>query len=70
MLAFRKRVLTLSVVIGVLAAAYVLGVVFSPASIRRREVEAPLVPRFDAQGVAKIRLTTGQGNVTLEKKGE
>jgi hypothetical protein len=70
MLAFRKRLLTLSVAIGVLAAAYVLGVVFSPANVRRREVEAPLVPRFEAQGIAKIRLTTGQGKITLEKKGE
>jgi hypothetical protein len=70
MLAFRKKLLTLSGVIAVLAVAYVLGLIFSPASVRRREVETPLVPHFETAGVAQVRLTTADGSISLKKQGQ
>ena len=66
---FQKRVLTLSVIIAVLAAAYVLGLVFSPASVRRRELETSLVPRFNAEVVTSIRLGDADGTLTLQRRG-
>lgn len=67
---FRKRVISLSVVIAVLAAAYVLGLVFSPASVRKRELETPLVEHLRAEEVAEIRLSTPDGSITLERRGD
>ncbi|MBA7585721.1 hypothetical protein ES708_27709 [subsurface metagenome] len=43
-LSFRRKVLILGAIIAVLAAAYVLGLVFSPARMGRREAETPLLP--------------------------
>ena len=57
-------------VIGVLVAAYVLGLVFSPASIRKRELEIPLVARLQTDAVVEVRLTSPAGSITLEKRGE
>jgi hypothetical protein len=67
--AFQKRLLTLSITIGVLVAAYVLGLIFSPASVRRRELETSLVPSFEAAKVAEIRLSGNDGSISLKKRG-
>jgi hypothetical protein len=69
-MSFRTKLISLSAVIGVLAAAYVLGLIFSPASVRQRELETPLVVRLEADSVAKIRLMGPDGSLTLEKRGD
>jgi hypothetical protein len=68
--AFQKRLLTLSITIGVLVGAYVLGLIFSPASVRRRELETSLVPSFEAEKVAEIRLSGSDGSINIEKRGD
>jgi hypothetical protein len=70
MSAFQKRLLTLSIVIGVLIVAYVLGLIFSPASVRRRELETTLVPSFEADKVAELRVSGNEGSVRIEKRGD
>jgi hypothetical protein len=70
-LSFQRKVLILGVCIAVLAAAYVLGVVFSPARTGRREAEAPLIPGFNRQireQVAEIRIAGEEGDVKVVKR--
>jgi hypothetical protein len=70
---FQRRVLILGVCIAVLAGTYVLGFVFSPARVGRREAEAPLIAGFERrqrERVAEIRIQTGEGDRTLVKKGD
>ena len=70
---FRTKVLILGICIAVLAGTYVLGLMFSPARIGRREAESPLIAGFDRQlrdRVAEIRLTATEGNLRLLKRGD
>jgi hypothetical protein len=60
-MSFQKKLITLTAVIGALVAAYVLGLVFSPASIRKRELETPLVERLETDAVATIQVSTADG---------
>ena len=72
-LSFQRKVLILGVCIAALTAAYVLGVVFSPARTGRREAEAPLLPGFNRQireQVAEIRIAGEQGSRTVAKRGD
>jgi len=72
-LSFRRKVTILGVCIALLAAAYVLGLVFSPARVGKREAESPLVEGFKRQvsdQVAEIRLTSGNGSLILVKSAE
>jgi hypothetical protein len=72
-LSFRRKVLILGICIAVLAGTYILGLVFSPARMGRREAESPLIVGFDRQlrdRVAEIRINSGQGNLRLLKRGD
>jgi hypothetical protein len=72
-LSFRRKVLILGMVIAVLAAAYVLGLVFSPARMGKREAETPLLPGFNRDQrnlAAVVELSTAEGSLKLFKKGE
>ena len=72
-LSFRRKVLILGICIAVLAGTYILGLVFSPARMGRREAESPLIVGFDRQlrdRVAEIRLSSGRGNLRLLKRGD
>ena len=72
-LSFRRKVLILGICIAVLAGTYILGLVFSPARVGRREAESPLIAGFNRQlrdRVAEIRISTGQGNLRLQKRGD
>ena len=70
---FQRKVLILGVCIAVLAGTYILGLVFSPARVGRREAEAPLIAGFERQQrdrVAEIRIRAEEGERILLKKGE
>lgn len=72
-LSFRRKVLILGAIIAVLAAAYVLGLVFSPARMGRREAETPLLPDFNRNQrdlVAAVELSGEEGSLKLVKKEE
>jgi hypothetical protein len=72
-LSFQRKVLILGILIAVLAGTYILGLVFSPARIGRREAEAPLIAGFNRQlrdRVAEIRISSDQGNLKLAKRGD
>jgi hypothetical protein len=71
MSSFQRKVLILGVCIAVLAGTYVLGLVFSPARVGRREAEAPLIAGFDRQQrdrVAEIRISSEEGERILLKR--
>jgi len=72
-LSFRRKVLILGAIIAVLTAAYVLGLVFSPARMGRREAETPLLPDFNRDQrdlAAAVELSSEKGSLKLVKKGE
>ena len=72
-LSFKRKVLILGVCIAVLAGTYLLGLVFSPARIGRREAQSPLITGFNRQQrdrIAKIRISTDQGDLSLLKRGD
>jgi hypothetical protein len=72
-LTFKRKVLILGVCIAVLAGTYVLGLVFSPARVGRREAESPLLVGFDRQlreRVAEIRIESDSGSREIVKSGE
>jgi len=72
-LSFRRKVLILGAIIAVLAAAYVLGLVFSPARMGRREAETPLLPdlnRNQRDLVAAVELSGEEGSLKLVKDEE
>ena len=73
MSSYRRKVLILGVCILVLAGTYILGLVFSPARVGRREAEAPLIPDFERQQrgrVAEIRLSSDKGQRRITKQGD
>jgi hypothetical protein len=73
MSSFQRKVLILGVCIAVLAGTYILGLVFSPARVGRREAEAPLIAGFERQQrdrVAEIRIRADEGERILIKKGD
>jgi hypothetical protein len=70
---FQRKVLILGVCITVLAGTYVLGLVFSPARVGRREAEAPLIAGFERQTherVAEILISSGEGERKIVKEGD
>jgi hypothetical protein len=72
-LSFRRKILVLGAAIAVLAAAYVLGLVFSPARMGRREAETPLLPDFNRNQrdlAAAVELVAAEGSLRLLNKGE
>ncbi len=69
-LSFRRQVLVLGILIAVLAGAYILGRVFSPARVSKREAETPLLPALKTELVAEIALASEEGSLELVKSGE
>jgi len=72
-LSFRRKVLILGAIIAALAAAYVLGLVFSPARVGKREAERPLLPEFSRNQrdlAAAVELSDEGGKLKLVKKEE
>jgi hypothetical protein len=58
---FKNKVLVLGLVAGALAAAYALGLVFSPTNVQKRRSEQPLLPGFKTEAVARIEVSGDQG---------
>jgi hypothetical protein len=70
-LSYQRKVLILGVCIAVLAGTYILGFVFSPARVGRREAETVLIAGFDRQlrdRVAEIRISSEKGKLELTKR--
>jgi hypothetical protein len=62
---FKNKVLILSVVAGVLAVAYALGLVFSPTNVQRRRSEVPVFAALKSDAVKKIEVSGAEGAVQL-----
>jgi hypothetical protein len=58
---FKNKVLILGLVAGALAAAYALGLVFSPTNVQKRRSAQALLPGFKAEAVARIEVSSRQG---------
>ena len=58
----QRKVLILGLVAGALALAYALGLVFSPTNVQKRRSEAPLLPAFKPESVAKILVAGAEGS--------
>jgi hypothetical protein len=64
---FKDKIIILSVIIGVLLVAYILGNVFSPANLARGEAQRPLFPGFNKDLVQYISIEDNDGKVQLKK---
>jgi hypothetical protein len=62
-----KRILVLSVVLLALILLYVLGLVFSPASRRRREMETPLFQILNKEMIARIEIAADGESLSLRR---
>jgi hypothetical protein len=68
---FRTRVLILGAAIFVLAVSWVLGLVFSPASVGRRASATPvLASSFQRELVGRITIHSAGGELQLRRRGE
>ncbi len=66
-LKFEKKILLLSIILSVLIIIYILGIIFSPASIRRREAETQLFPILNKDRISEIKISDPEDSVTLKK---
>jgi hypothetical protein len=64
---FKNKVLILGLVAGALAAAYALGLVFSPTNVQKRRSEQLLLPGFKKEAVAKIEVASDKGTIQVER---
>ncbi len=64
---FKNKVLVLGLIAGALAAAYALGLVFSPTNVQKRRSEQPLLPGFKKEAVAKIEVANEKGPIKVER---
>jgi hypothetical protein len=68
---FKNKVLILGLIAGALAAAYALGLVFSPVNVQKRRSELPLLPGFKSEAVAKIEVSSeAGGTIQVDKAGQ
>ncbi len=67
---FQKKVLILSVILGVLIVTYALGIIFSPANVRKREEGTPLFPILNKDLILHIEISSGDDVLTLKKTGD
>ncbi len=65
---FKNKVLILGLVAGALAAAYALGLVFSPTNVQKRRSEQPLLPGFKKEAVARIEVSSDKGTIQVERE--
>jgi hypothetical protein len=68
---FKNKVLILGLIAGGLAAAYALGLVFSPTNVQKRRSAQALLPGFKTEAVARIEVSSQQGGtIQVTKEGE
>jgi hypothetical protein len=67
-MAFRRKVIALSIVLGVLVAAYVLGIVFSSGSVQRRQAQELLVPGLVKEAVQEIQIQASAGSIGVRRQ--
>jgi hypothetical protein len=67
---FKNKVLVLGLVAGALAAAYALGLVFSPTNVQKRRSAQPLLPGFKTEAVARIEVTGDKGSTIRVEKAD
>ncbi len=68
---FKNKVLILGLIAGGLAAAYALGLVFSPTNVQKRRSAQALLPGFKTEAVARIEVSSQQGGtIQVTREGE
>jgi Domain of unknown function (DUF4340) len=67
---FKNKVLVLGLIAGALAAAYALGLVFSPTNLQKRRSQQPLLPDFKTAAVAKIEVSSAKGGTIQVEQSE
>src|SRR4030042_1836023 len=68
---FKNKVLILGLIAGALAAAYALGLVFSPTNVQKRRSELPLLPGFKSEAVGRIEVSSEQGStIQVDRAGQ
>ncbi len=65
---FKNKVLILGLIAGALAAAYALGLVFSPTNVQKRRSEQALLPGFKSEAVAKIEVSSQSGAIQVQRQ--
>jgi len=68
-LKFKEKVLILGATIAVLAVTCALGILFSAASVQRREASTPVFPQLNKAQIGLIELSDKTGRVKLKKEG-
>ena len=66
-MSFQRKVIFLGSVLVVLLVALVLGMVFSPRGVEKRETEALLFPGVKASAVKRIEVSDSNARIVLEK---
>lgn len=66
----KKKIMSLSIILGFLVITYVLGIVFSTENIQDRKTQEPFFAIFNKESVARIEIIEGGLPTELEKRGE
>ncbi len=64
---FKRKIITLSIILFVLTAGYVLGVIFSPERVEKRRANVPLLTNIKKSDVWKVKIKTKDGGIILAK---
>jgi hypothetical protein len=65
---FKNKVLVLGLIAGALAAAYALGLVFSPTNVQKRRSQLSLFPGFKSEAVASIEVSSQNGTIQVQRQ--
>lgn len=64
---FKRKLITLSIILSVLVVGYVLGIVFSPERVEKRRANVPLLTGIEKDKVWKIKVKSKDGELVIAK---
>ena len=64
---FKRKIITLSIILGVLVIGYVLGIVFSPERVEKRRSNVPVLTGIQKDKVWKIKVKSKNGEIVIAK---
>jgi len=64
---FKRKIITLSIILSVLVIGYVLGIVFSPERVEKRRANVPLLTGIEKDKVWKIKVKSKDGELVIAK---
>jgi len=64
---FKRKIITLSIVLGVLVIGYVLGIIFSPERVEQRKANVPILSGIEKDKVWKIKIKSKDGEIEIAK---